>query len=133
MSTSRRGATSPSGRSKPRGSKTFNSATILPPLIDGWSKPMHDEIEEKRRQLIAGKETIPIIARINDSSQRAVYNNVARLGIPYIKIGRDMYIDPLIYAEARGRRGQGRTAMHPRWRPRPGDRRHRWQDIAAQP
>jgi hypothetical protein len=90
-------------------------ASDYPAIIDDA------KIAELRAEIIGTRQPIPVIAQINDETNRAVYDAIERYNISFIKVGRDRYIDPLEYAEKRAacrkkRESMGTAPMPP---PRP--------------
>ena len=62
-----------------------------------------EKIQALRAEIIGRRQPIPVIARVNDESERAVYQNIDRYDVSFIKVGAFRYIDPVEYAEKRAK------------------------------
>jgi hypothetical protein len=82
------------------------------------SHVLSDEVVAALRAAIIGRrQPISVIARVNGESERAVYQNIDRYDVSFIKVGALRYIDPVEYAEKRAQRIRKPTASLPPPRP----------------
>jgi hypothetical protein len=89
------------------------------------------QIVALRAEVIGNRQPITVIAKLNDQTVRAVYGNIQRLGIPFIRVGDERFLYPAVYAEMRGRSESAPPAPAPP--PAPPRRPGRPRKAAAAP
>jgi hypothetical protein len=63
-----------------------------------------EEIAELRAQIIGNFQPVLVVAAVNRQAPRTVYATLAKHpDIPTIKVGDQLYLDPLVYATERAR------------------------------
>ena len=63
------------------------------------------DIATRRAEVIGDRVSIAELARINNQSERSVYQAIDRHRIPFIKVGSERFLRPEDYAQRRGRTG----------------------------